>query len=208
MVITVQQLVKKQYTKLLRWSLLGSFVILANTFLFTPVYNPTPYKLKEEVFEVVEIPEDIEIPPPPQEVEMPKVPVNIEISDDASEDDTIEDTSFDFTDDMPPPISSGASGGPKVFYAFDEPPQPIYQAPVRYPAIAREAEMEGTVVVLIFVDERGNVFNVQILSSSVPKVLEEAAIISARKWRFKPGKQRNVPVKTTISVPIQFKIHG
>jgi protein TonB len=208
MVITVQQLVKKQYSKLLRWALLGSFVILTNTFLFTPVYNPTPYSLKEEVFEVVEIPEDIEIPPPPQEVEMPKVPVNIEVSDDASDDDTIEDTSFDSFDEMPPPVTNAGNSGPKVFYAFDEPPQPIYQAPVRYPPIAREAEMEGTVVVLIFVDERGNVFNATILQSSVPKVLEDAALKSARKWRFKPGKQRNVPVKTTISVPIQFKIHG
>ena len=208
MVITVQQLVKKQYPKLLRWALLGSFVIMVNTFLFTPVYNPTPYKLKEEVFEVVEIPEDIEIPPPPQEVEMPKVPVNIEVSDDASDDDTIDDTSFDNLADMPPPVTSGAGSGPKVFYAFDEPPEPIYQSPVHYPPLAREAEMEGTVVVLIFVDERGNVFNAQILQSSAPKLLEDEALKAARKWRFKPGKQRNVPVKTTISVPIQFKIHG
>jgi len=207
-VITVQQLIKKKYPVVLRWSLGGCFLVLAVIFLYSPAYVPNPYTLKEEVFEVVEIPEDIEIPPPPQEVEMPKVPVQIEISDEASEDDTIEDTSFDFTDDIPPPMAAGGMTGPKVFYAFDEPPQIIYKAPVRYPELAREAEMEGIVMVLIYVDERGNVFNTQILSSNVPRILEEEALRSTRKWRFKPGKQRNVPVKTTISVPIQFKIHG
>jgi periplasmic protein TonB len=207
MVITVQQLVKKGYSKILRWSLLFSFVIITNIFLFSPTYIPNPYTLEEEIFEVVEIPDDIQIPPPPQEIEMPKVPVQIEISDEASDEDTIEDTSFDFTDDIPPPATN-LGGGTKVFYAFDDPPQVVYRAPVRYPSIAREAEMEGVVNVLIFVDERGNVFNVQVLSASVPQILKDEAVRSAWKWRFKPGKQRNQAVKTTISVPIQFTLRG
>jgi protein TonB len=98
--------------------------------------------------------------------------------------------------------------GPKVFYAFDEPPQPIYNPQPRYPDLAREAEMAGTVIVLIYVDEKGNVFNAQILQSSVPRLLEEEALKAARKWRFKPGRQRNKAVKTTISVPFNFKLRG
>lgn len=208
MVITVQQLVKKSYPRVVRWSLLGTFVLLVGMFLYSPAYNPSPYQLKEEIFEVVEIPEDIEIPPPPEEIEMPKVPVQIEISDEASEDEEIADTSFDFADDIPPPMTSGGMTGPKVFYAFDEAPTPIYNPPAHYPELAREAEMEGIVMVLIYVDERGNVFNVQILQSSVPRILEEEALRAARKWRFKPGRQRNQPVKTTISVPFHFKLRG
>lgn len=206
MVITVQQMVKRGYPKLLRWGLVGALAILGVIFVYSPAYVPNPYKLQEEVFEVVDIPDDIEIPPPPQEVEMPKVPVQIEISDEASDEDTIEDTSFDFTDDIPLPTSDLAGGGPKVFYAFDEPPKPIYQAAPKYPEMAREAEMEGVVLVLIFVDERGNVFNVQVLSSSVPQILIDEAVKAAWKWRFKPGKQRQMPVKTTISVPFQFQV--
>ena len=208
MVITVQQLVKRGYSRLLKWSLLLSFVIMTQTFLFSPAYDPVPFTLKEEVFEVVDIPDDIQIPPPPTEVEMPKVPVQIEISDEASEEDTIEDTSYDYTDEIPPPITRGGNTGPTDFYAFDEAPEAIYRAQARYPTLAREAEMEGLVMVLIFVDERGNVFNAQVLSSTVPKILEYEALRAARKWRFKPGRQRNTAVKTTISVPFQFRLRG
>ena len=69
MVISKQQQVKQKYGKLLlRCLLLG--IVLLGLLGFTPQYQPTPYKLAEEVFEVVEIPDDIEIPPPPQEVEI------------------------------------------------------------------------------------------------------------------------------------------
>ncbi len=205
MVITVQQMVKRGYPKILRFALAGAVVIIGVVFTFSPKYAPNPYKLEEEVFEVVEIPDDIEIPPPPQEVEMPKVPVQIEISDEASDEDTIEDTSFDFTEDIPMP-TAGDTGGPKVFYAFDEPPTPIYMARPKYPEMAREAEMEGVVLVLIFVDERGNVFNVNVLQSTVPQILVDEAVAAAWRCRFKPGKQRQMPVKTTISVPFQFTV--
>ncbi len=206
MVITVQQMVKRGYTRILRYALAGSLIIVGLVSVYSPQYNPSAYKLEEEVFEVVEIPDDIEIPPPPQEVEMPKVPVQIEISDEASDDDTIEDTSFDFTDDIPMPTSDMGAGGPKVFYAFDDPPTPIYMAKVKYPELAREAEMEGLVLVLIFVDERGNVFNVQVLRTTVPQILVDEAVAAAWKCRFKPGKQRQMPVKPTISVPGQFQV--
>ncbi len=207
MVITVQQFIKQGYPKLVRYALLATFVLILAIFLFWPKYVSSPYTMEEEILEVIEIPADIEIPPPPQEAEMPKVPVQIEISDEVSDDETIEDTSFENIDAIPPPVMSGVSG-PKQFYAFDEPPAPTYRQSPRYPEMAREAEMEGVVMVLIFVDERGNVFNVQVLSSSVPQILVDEAVAAAWKWRFKPGKQRNVPVKTTISVPFEFRVRG
>jgi len=208
MVITVQQLIKKQYPKLLRWAAFLALIIVLAAFLFTPVYVPNPYKLKEEVFEVIQVPDEIEIPPPPQEIDMPKVRVEIEISDEASEEDTIEDTSFDDIESMPPPPTSAGAGGPQKFYAFDEPPEITFTAPVRYPEIAREAEMEGIVQVLVYVDERGKVFDAIVVSATVPGILQEEALRAARKCRFKPGKQRNVPVKTQIMIPFSFQIRG
>jgi len=208
MVITVQQYIKQGYPRLLRYALVATLAIVIVMFLVWPAYVSQPYTLEEEILEVVEIPADIEIPPPPQEAEMPKVPVQIEISETASDEETIEDTSFADVEDIPPPAATSFGGGPKQFYAFDEPPAPTYRQSPRYPEMAREAEMEGVVMVLIFVDERGNVFNVQVLSSSVPQILIDEAIAAAWKWRFKPGKQRNVPVKTTISVPFEFRVRG
>ena len=208
MVITVQQLIKQKYPMLLRWAGLFTVIIILSAFIFTPVYAPNPYKLKEEVFEIIEVPDEIEIPPPPQEIEMPKVRVEIEISDEASDEDTIEDTSFDDIESMPPPPSSTSGGGPQKFFAFDDPPKLTFQAPVRYPEIAREAEMEGVVQVLGYVDERGKVFDAVVVSATVPRILQDEALRAARKCRFKPGKQRNVPVKTQIMIPFNFRIRG
>lgn len=207
MVITVQQYIKQGYPRLLRLALVATLAIVIVMFLVWPAYVSQPYTLEEEILEVVEIPADIEIPPPPQEAEMPKVPVQIEISETASDEETIEDTSFTDIDDIPLPTAGGVDG-PRQFYAFDDPPAPTYRQSPRYPEMAREAEMEGVVNILIYVDERGNVFNVQVLSSSVPQILIDEAIAAAWKWRFKPGKQRNVPVKTTISVPFEFRVRG
>lgn len=208
MVITIQQVIKSKYQVLLRWSLGASVILVLLVFLFTPAYVPNPYRLEEEIFEVVEIPDEIEIPPPPQELEVPKFHQEIEVSDEASDEDTIEDTSLDFDEMDALPAASAMDQGPKLFYAFDDPPKVIYSAPARYPEIAREAEMEGVVNLLIFVDERGSVFDVKVLSSTVPKVLIDEALRAARRYRFKAGKQRNVPVKTTIALPIEFRLRG
>jgi protein TonB len=139
---------------------------------------------------------------------MPKVRVEIEISDEASDEDTIEDTSFDDIESMPPPPSSSGGGGPQKFFAFDDPPKLTFQAPVRYPEIAREAEMEGIVQVLVYVDERGKVFDAVVMNATVPKILQDEALRAARRCKFKPGKQRNVPVKTQIMIPFNFRIRG
>jgi TonB family protein len=208
MVITIQNAIKQGYAKLLWLSLVLSFVTLTNLFLFTPRYAPHPYALEEEIFEVVEVPDNILIPPPPQEVEMPRIPVQFEISNEVSDDATIDDSSFEFPEDIPLPVTNSPGNGPNIFRAYDEAPIPIYKAPVHYPQHAREAEMEGVVNVLIHVDPHGNVFDVQVLSATVPRILQDEAVLSARKWRFKPGSQRNKPVATIISAAILFTLRG
>jgi len=58
------------------------------------------------------------------------------------------------------------------------------------------------------VDERGKVFDAVVVSATVPRILQDEALRAARKCRFKPGKQRNVPVKTQIMIPFNFRIRG
>ena len=96
--------------------------------------------------------------------------------------------------------------GSTVFGVFDEPPVVIRQVPPVYPDLARQAELEGRVIVRIGIDERGNVVEATILQGI--DGLNQAAIEAAYKWKFRPAKQRDVAVPVRIVVPIRFVLKG
>ncbi len=59
---------KAQYNKTLRWSGVIAIIVTIIAFLVSPEIKFTPYKLRTEELEIVDIddqPEDIELPPPP-----------------------------------------------------------------------------------------------------------------------------------------------
>lgn len=99
---------------------------------------------------------------------------------------------------------------PTYFVAVEEMPEPIggikaIQEKITYPEIAKRAGVEGKVYVLAFVDESGNVTKAQILKG-IGAGCDEAALNAVEKTKFKPGKQRGVPVKVQVSIPIIFKL--
>jgi protein TonB len=92
-----------------------------------------------------------------------------------------------------------------MFFAFDTYPVVRVNAEPKYPEMARKAEVEGTVMVMVTIDEQGNVLSAWVAESSA-EVLNEAAIEAAYKFKFSPAKQRDVPVKATISIPFRFSL--
>ncbi|NIO00904.1 MAG: TonB family protein [Candidatus Latescibacteria bacterium] len=197
---------KGNYSKYIRYSIVGALIIHFIIFFFSPPFEFKPYRLKEERFEVVDLPQNIEIPPPPQEVALPKVPVEaVEGEEDA--DKEIGPTTFDTFEELPPPPAP-SSGKAEMFLAFDEPPMLQYYESPKYPQLAREAGIEGTVSVKVLVGEDGKVLDAVVLSSDVTPDMERAAIEAAKKCRFKPAKQRTVPVKAHVMIPFQFKLTG
>jgi TonB family protein len=42
----------------------------------------------------------------------------------------------------------------------------------------------------------------------VTPAMEKAAMEAAKQFLFKPAKQRTVPVKARMAIPIRFKLHG
>ncbi len=175
-------------------------------FVFTPQFTITPYKLKEEQFEVVDIPDQIELPPPPPDV--PPPPVAVQAAEDESEaTDEVAETTFENFEDMPPPPPPSGGGDSGVFLAFDEPPVLVEYAAPQYPPLAREAGIEGTVAVRVLVTEEGKVAEAIVLSSDVTPAMDKAAIAAAMKCKFRPAKQRTVPVKAHVMIPFQFKLH-
>lgn len=195
---------KAKYHRYLRNAVIWAIVIHIAAFVLSPEFTFKPYKLKEETFEVVDLPANIEIPPPPKEVALPQVPVEAAEGDEDTEED-IAPTTFDSFEDMPPPPPP-SSGGGDVFLAFDEPPVLVdYVSPV-YPPLARDAGIEGTVAIRVLVDEQGKVVSADVLQSDVTPAMEKAALEAARKCRFRPAKQRTIPVKAHVMIPFQFQL--
>lgn len=74
-----------------------------------------------------------------------------------------------------------------------------------YPEPARQAKIEGQVVVKVLVEVDGGVGECVVLRSVHP-LLDEAALASARRCRFEPGKQRGIPIRSWVALPYEFRL--
>jgi TonB family protein len=92
------------------------------------------------------------------------------------------------------------------FIPYDDPPKPLTSIKPKYPEIAQEAGIEGTVIVQVFVDKKGRVKETIILKGIPNTGLDEAAIKAIRKTRFLPAKQRERAVGVWISIPVNFRL--
>lgn len=163
----------------------------------------------EEVVETFDIPptQQFQAPPPPSR---PSIPVESE-DEDIAEDITIAETGLDdFEWDAPPPPPD--EGPTSRFVAYDDPPEPIggylaIQKNVVYPEIAREAGIEGLVVIQAFINKSGIVTETVVLKSIPNTGLDEAAMDAIKRTRWKPARQRDMKVGVWISVPVNFKLN-
>jgi periplasmic protein TonB len=195
---------KAGYGRTLQTTTLVSFVVYLLLFLFTPELKITPYRLPDDTIEVVDIPTAIDIPPPPQELPKPQVPVEAAPDADVEEDIDIAET---LPEDFSAPLPTMGTGGPagNEFVAFDEKPEIVQYVPPQYSEFAREAGLEGLVMVDVLVGTDGRVKDARV-SRSVHSVLDQAALVAARRARFTPGKQRNIPVEVWVTLPYNFTL--
>ena len=194
---------KLGYRKYFDIAMIISLTLHLLAFAFIPHLDINPEKTNLDELEVIDIPPEIEIPPPPKEISRPKIPVET-LDEDVEEEDTIEDTSLDMENlpDAPPPPPPG--GGD--FFVFDKAPKPRKIVQPDYPTLARQAEIEGRVVLKVTIDERGRVLSVVVLQSDAA-VFNDAAITAVRQWTFEPAEQSGNPVKATIIVPLEFALN-
>ncbi|MBK8563658.1 MAG: energy transducer TonB [Saprospiraceae bacterium] len=78
---------------------------------------------------------------------------------------------------------------------------------IRYPEIARQTGVEGTVYIKFVIENDGSVSNAIILRDIGGGCGEEAlrVVNSLPKWT--PGMQRKVPVKVQFSLPVKYKLN-
>lgn len=74
-----------------------------------------------------------------------------------------------------------------------------------YPALARTAGVQGSVVVQVLIDEQGHVVNAKVTSGH--PLLQQAALQAAYKWTFTPTLLTGQPVKVTGVVTYNFTLN-
>lgn len=75
-----------------------------------------------------------------------------------------------------------------------------------YPPLSQQLEEEGTVHLLVHLDARGQVRQVQLKNSCGYARLDTAALQAVQQWKFIPAKQGDSPVAATTIVPITFRL--
>lgn len=75
-----------------------------------------------------------------------------------------------------------------------------------YPSHLRDAGIGGTAVVRFWIDDRGDVAQVQLAASSGHEVLDAAAVRVAEQMRFTPARDGGAPVAVVVEIPISFRV--
>ena len=76
----------------------------------------------------------------------------------------------------------------------------------RYTEPAREAKIQGTVVLTVVVGVDGFARDVKV-ARSLDRGLDDSAIQSVLQWIFKPGEKDGKPVDVQATVEINFKLN-
>lgn len=104
----------------------------------------------------------------------------------------------------PPTSDVGVSSGPRKVGGEIRTPQKLRYVAPEYPAIARQARIEGTVVIDAIIGEDGRVQQATIRESR--PLLDEAALRAVRQWEYTPTRLNGVPVAVIMTVEVHFRI--
>ena len=202
---TAEQLLKDAHPRILRIALLLAVLIHVVAFVVTPRLEIAPYRLPDDGTPPIR-PVNIawDVPELEEEVRKPQQVQEFQPSDDAEPDATIVSTQIDFEDKVFHVFREHVRRD--TFHVFDVPPKVVRQVEPVYPDLARQSELEGSVGLLIVVDELGNVERADVVMS-VPG-LDEAAQEAVLRWKFEPARQRDIPVRVRVLQMVSFRLRG
>lgn len=156
----------------------------------TPPPPPPPPPVTT-VIEIVEDQEEIE----ELVIEDMEVDENTEIEFiEEVKEEVVEDKIFAIVEQMP-----SFPGGETALFKY-------LSNNIKYPPIAKDAGIQGTVYVTFVVDKDGKVKDVKVLRSIGGGCDEEAIRVVKNMPAWSPGKQRGKPVKVQYNLPIRFTL--
>lgn len=209
------------------WLLVGYVIVLAFMFIAfewtRDIRIDTSGGITENVFEQdMEIPiskqPEIAPPPPPvaaiseiltiidDETELEETTIasseetgeNVEIKHIATtvdEEVPVEDEIFEVVEEKPDFLNGGMVG--LMRYLRDN---------IKYPTIPQETGTQGRVTVQFVVNKDGSIVDVKVAKGIDPYLDKEAVRVISTMPKWKPGKQRGVPVRCKFTVPVTFKL--
>ena len=211
-VATANERFKRSFSGWFWGSMIAATVVHFAIFAFWPELQAEDVSFSVDEMEAIDIPPEVEIPPPPEAIARPATPV---IADAVIEEDiTIAITTFEENpvEDLPPPpseVETDISAAP-TFTPYTVRPglkneREVQRALEReYPPLLRDAGIGGTVRVHFFITEEGMVQDTRIDQSSGHSALDEAALRVADVFEFTPALNRDKKVPVWISLPITF----
>ena len=205
---------KRSFSSWFWGSMIAATVVHFMLFQFWPTLTAEDVSFTVEELETIELPPEIEIPPPPEQISRPATPGMA--AADIDEDITIAPTTFEENpvEDLPPPPTEAVVdlAAAPVFTPMTVRPEirnrnAVMTAMERaYPPILRDAGIGGQVVVWFFISEDGQVLDKRVSQSSGHTQLDNAALEVADVYRFTPALNRDQKVKVWIQIPITFQV--
>ena len=196
-------------------SMIAATVVHFMVFQFWPTQTAEDVSFTAEELEMIELPPEIEIPPPPEAISRPATPVMA--TADIDDDITIAPTTFadNPVEDLPPPPTDDGIvdiASAPVFTPMTVRPEIVNRGEVQaalmreYPPILRDSAIGGTVEVWFFISEEGRVLDSRVSKSSGQVQFDEAALKVADVVRFSPALNRDQRVQVWIQLPITFQV--
>jgi len=193
-------------------SMIAATVLHFAIFALYPELEAENVGYSADVLTAIEIPPEVDIPPPPEAIQRPATPVIAEAAID--EEIVIAKTTFESNpvDQLPPPPSEVETDISQAYTytPFSVAPRRLNDDEVQralqreYPPLLRDAGIGGTVEVDFFISEEGRVVNALVRSSSGHVALDDAALRVADVFRFSPAMNRENVTAVWVTLPITF----
>jgi protein TonB len=204
---------KSKYRIYLKIALILSLALIIAAFKFSP-YNGEKEKFIDPKQDLITVEDVINTVQKFDKPKPPERPVIIPTTNEEPEDVILPDISIDqdIVLDKPPDLP----GKHKIIEdepfidIFDEWPEPVgglkaLQERVVYTEIAKKVGIEGKVIIEAWIDKEGNVVNARIFRD-IGGGLGESALNAVLLTKFTPGKQRGIPVKVKVKIPVRFAL--
>jgi len=103
-----------------------------------------------------------------------------------------------------PPLPTRKPNAPVRVGGRVRPPKALVQMHPNYPPLARQAHVQGQVLVDAILDERGNVIDMKVVSG--PPLLYQAALDALKTWKYEPTYLNDQPIAVEMIVTITFQL--
>jgi protein TonB len=164
---------------------------------------PPPPPQQTTVIEIVDDEEEIEIELEIEDIELDE-DTEIEIIEE--EDDVEDDTPFMIVENMPALAQCKTMRGDERHQCTQMEIIKYVAKNTKYPQIAKDAGIQGTVFVCFVVGKDGKVKDVKVLREVDSRLDIEAKRVVESLPRFDPGSQRGKNVSVQYTIPVKFII--